>query len=48
MQQENLRMPLESILFRLKWNGSDLAKTDYMMQSDQVIICLQFIITIIS
>ena len=24
----------------LKWNGSDLAQTDYMMQSDQVLICL--------
>ena len=35
MQQENSRIPSE-----LKWNGSDPAQTDYMMQSDQVLICL--------
>ena len=40
--------PLSQYYLRLKRNGSDPAQTDYMMQSDQVLICLQFIITIIS
>ena len=40
--------PLNQYYLRLKWNGSDPAQTDYMMQSDQVLICLQFLITIIS
>ena len=40
--------PLNQYYLRLKWNGSDPAQTDYMMQSDQVLIWLQFIITFIS
>ena len=41
MQQENSTIHPESILFvTKKWNGSDPAQTDYMMQSNQVRICL--------
>ena len=40
MQQEYSRIPPESILFVSKWNGSDAAQADYMIQSDQVLICL--------
>ena len=40
--------PLNQYYLRLKWKGSDPAQSDYMMQSDQVFNCLQFIITVIS
>ena len=40
MQQENSRIPLNQYSLKLKWNGSDPAQTDYMMQSYQVLICL--------
>ena len=40
MQQEHSRIPPELILFVTEMERSRPAQTDYIMQFDQVLICL--------